>query len=111
MAGIALGLGIIISSLTTKYRDITVLLTFAVQLGMYATPIVYPMSFLEDKSYAWIIKLNPLTPIVEAFRYALFGKGMFTMTDMVYSSLFMVVVLFVGLIFFNKVEKSFMDTV
>lgn len=75
MAGLGLGLGIIISSLTTKYRDFTVLIGFAVQLLMYATPIVYPLSFLKDKSYAAWIAWNPLTPIVEAFRFALFGIG------------------------------------
>lgn len=111
MAGIALGTGIIISSLTTKYRDFSVLLTFVVQLGMYATPIAYPMSFLQDKSYIWIIQLNPLAPVVEAFRYSLFGAGMFSGQDILYSGIFMCVVLFVGIVLFNKVEKSFMDTV
>ena len=75
MAGISLGLGIIISSLTTKYRDLAVLLTFVIQLAMYATPIAYPLSFLRGKSYRWIIDINPLTSLVECFRYALFGKG------------------------------------
>lgn len=111
LASLALGIGIIVSSLTTKYRDFSVLLTFAVQLAMYATPIAYPMSFLKDKSYAWIINLNPLSPLVEAFRYALFGKGMFTVTDMFYSGAWILFVLTVGLVLFNKVEKSFMDTV
>lgn len=111
MAGIGLGLGIIISSLTTKYRDFSVLLAFGVQLAMYATPIAYPMSYLHDKAYAWIIRLNPLSPIVEAFRYALFGKGTFTVTDILYSTCFMAGVLLIGLLLFNKVEKTFMDTV
>lgn len=111
MAGIGLGLGIIISSLTTKYRDFAVLLTFAVQLGMYATPIVYPLSFLEDKGYKWLILANPLSPLVETFRYALFGKGTFDMYSVMYSAIFMIIVLFSGIIIFNKVEKSFMDTV
>ena len=111
MAGIALGLGIIISSLTTKYRDFAVLLTFAVQLGMYATPIAYPLSFLQNKSYKWLIEINPLTPIVEAFRYSLFGKGTFDLGSLSYSAGFMAVVLFLGVIIFNRVEKSFMDTV
>ena len=78
MAGIGFGLGIIISSLTTKYRDFAVLLGFAVQLMMYATPIIYPLSFLSDSEYKWIIEINPLTPLVEAFRYSLFGRGTFT---------------------------------
>ena len=111
MAGIGLGLGIIISSFTTKYRDFTVLLSFAVQLGMYITPIVYPLSFLKNKSYKWLIDLNPLTSVVEAFRFALFGKGTVSVESVVYSFVFMVVVLFIGAVFFNKVEKTFMDTV
>ena len=111
MAGIALGLGIIISSLTTKYRDFAVLLTFAVQLGMYATPIAYPLSFLKDKSYKWIIDINPLSGIIEAFRYSLFGKGTFDIQSLGYSFLFMVISILIGILVFNKVEKNFMDTV
>jgi lipopolysaccharide transport system permease protein len=111
MAGIGLGLGIIVSSLTTKYRDLTVLITFAIQLAMYATPIAYPLSYLNSKNYKWIINLNPLTSIVEAFRFALFTKGTFNVISLGYSAVFMVVVLTVGAIVFNKVEKTFMDTV
>jgi lipopolysaccharide transport system permease protein len=111
MAGIGLGLGIIISSLTTKYRDLALLLAFAIQLAMYATPVAYPLSFLNNKNYRNIIAMNPLTPIVEAFRYCLFGKGTFTLSTLSYSAGFMIIVLFVGVIIFNKVEKSFMDTV
>lgn len=111
MAGIGLGLGIIISSLTTKYRDFAVLLTFAVQLGMYATPIVYPLSYLQNSGYKWIVSSNPLSPIVECFRYCLFGKGTFTPTSLAYSAGFMLVILLIGIVIFNKVEKSFMDTV
>ena len=96
MAGLGLGLGIIISSLTTKYRDLTVLIGFAVQLLMYATPIVYPLSFLKGKSYASWIQWNPLTPIVEAFRYALFGKGDFDAASLLYSGGFIIVILFLG---------------
>lgn len=111
MAGIALGLGIIISSLTTKYRDLAVLLTFAVQLLMYATPVAYPMSYLRDTKFAWVINLNPLTPLMEAFRYSLFDRGTFTSSGMAYSFIFMVVVLATGFAVFSKVEKSFADTV
>ncbi|WP_448702957.1 ABC transporter permease [Mucilaginibacter sp. AW1-3] len=111
MAGIGLGLGIIISSFTTKYRDFAVLLTFAVQLGMYVTPIAYPLSYLNDKSYRWLITINPLTPVVEAFRYSLFGKGTVDAGQMIYSVIFMIVVLIIGAVYFNKVEKTFMDTV
>lgn len=111
MAGLGLGLGIIISSLTTKYRDLTVLIGFAVQLLMYATPIVYPLSFLKDKSYARWIQWNPLTPIVESWRYALFGKGSFDVVSLLYSGGIIVVILFLGLLIFSKVERTFMDTV
>lgn len=110
-ATMALGLGIIISSLTTKYRDFSVLLTFGVQLLMYATPIVYPISFLTESGYGWVISLNPLSPLVEAFRYILFGKGTFTTEGLLYSASFTVVILLIGMIFFNRVEKTFMDTV
>lgn len=111
MAGIGLGLGIIISSLTTKYRDLAVLLTFVVQLAMYATPVAYPLSYLQGKSYKWLIDINPLTSVVECFRYALFGKGTFGLCSLTYSIVFMIVVLIAGTLFFNKVEKTFMDTV
>jgi len=111
MAGMGLGLGIIISSLTTKYRDFTVLIGFAVQLLMYATPVAYPLSFLKNKSYSSWIQWNPLTPIMEAFRYALFQKGSFTAGSLLYSALFIAIVLFLGLLTFSKVERSFMDTV
>jgi len=111
MAGLGLGLGIIISSLTTKYRDLTVLITFAVQLLMYITPVVYPLSFIKNKSYGKWIEWNPLTPIVESWKYALFGKGTFDVGGLLYSTGFIVVVLFLGLLIFSKVEKTFMDTV
>lgn len=111
MAGIGLGAGIIISSLTTKYRDFTVLVGFAVQLLMYATPVVYPMSFLSDKWYVTFIKWNPLSAIIEGFRYALFHTGNFTLSSLWYSAVFMAVVLFAGTILFSKTERTFMDTV
>lgn len=111
MAGLGLGLGIIISSLTTKYRDFTVLIGFAVQLLMYATPVAYPLSFLKGKSYAAWIGWNPLTPIVEAFRYALFGTGTVDTSRLLLSGGFTVIVLFLGMVIFSKVERSFMDTV
>lgn len=111
MSGMGLGLGIIISSLTTKYRDLTVLIGFAVQLLMYATPVAYPLSFLKDKSYASWIVWNPLTPIVEGFRYALFQTGSIDGAGLLYSSAWIVGVLFFGLLMFSKVERNFMDTV
>jgi len=111
MAGLGLGLGIIISSLTTKYRDFTVLMTFVIQLAMYVTPIAYPLSFLAATKYKNLISLNPMSPVVELFRYAVFGKGTFTTGSILYSVIFTVLSLFIGLVIFTKVEKSFMDTV
>ena len=111
LAGIGFGLGIITSSFTTKYRDLAVLLGFAIQLTMYATPVIYPLSFLSNSKYKWVLEINPLTPLVEAFRYSLFGRGTFTALSLSYSAGFMIVVIFVGILIFNRVEKSFMDTV
>jgi lipopolysaccharide transport system permease protein len=109
--GIALGLGIIISAITTKYRDVSILLSFGVQLLMYATPIVYPLSHLKSLGFAWVVKFNPMTSIAEAFRYALFGKVTFSSMDILYSVCFMIAALVIGLISFNRIEKSFADTV
>jgi lipopolysaccharide transport system permease protein len=111
MAGIGFGLGIIISSLTTKYRDLSLLLAFAVQLGMYATPIAYPSSFLKGTGFSWVADINPLTSIAEAFRYCLFGKGTFDIIQLLYSLSFMAIVMIIGTLIFNRVEKDFMDTV
>ncbi|TDQ19385.1 lipopolysaccharide transport system permease protein [Algoriphagus boseongensis] len=111
MAGLGLGLGIIISSLTTKYRDFTVLIGFAVQLLMYATPVAYPLSFIKGKNFAPIIEWNPMSTIVEAFRFALFGTGGFELGSLVYPFCFMLAILFLGIMIFTKVERTFMDTV
>lgn len=111
MAGMGLGLGIIVSSLTTKYRDLNILISFAVQLLMYATPVAYPLSFLKHNRFASWIQWNPLTPIMEAFRYALFQQGSFSAASLLYSTVFIVIVLFAGLLMFSKVERTFMDTV
>lgn len=108
---LGLGLGIIISSVTTKYRDFNVLLGFAVQLLMYMTPIIYPLSVVEDSSYRWLIAYNPLTPVVETFRLAIFGVGTVTPFSVCYSIAFTLVALFAGIVLFNRVEKTFMDTV
>lgn len=110
IAGLALGFGIIISSLTTKYRDLTILFTFVVQLWMYATPVIYPLSVMSDK-YQWIIALNPLTSIFEAFKYGSMGVGSFSWMQLGYSFTFMIVLLSIGIVIFNKVQRSFMDTV
>jgi lipopolysaccharide transport system permease protein len=111
LAGISLGLGIIFSSLTTKYRDFTVLLGFAIQLLMYATPVIYPLSYLQGKSYKWIIDLNPISSLVEAFRFCIFGKGLVEPYSLLYSMLFMLFSIGFGYVIFNRVEKTFMDTV
>lgn len=110
MAGIGLGFGIIMTSLTTKYRDLVFLIQFGVQLFMYATPVIYPLSAIPDKYKVYIL-LNPLTYIVEGFRFAFLGIGQWSWDGLLYSTVFMVVFLAVGLIIFNKVEKTFMDTV
>lgn len=110
MAGLGLGFGIIISSLTTKYRDLAQLVGFGVQLLMYFTPVVYPLSFISEK-YQWIILINPMASIIEGFKYAFLGVGSFSFLHIAYSALFMIIVLFLGILIFNRVEKSFMDTV
>ena len=117
MAGLALGFGILFSSLTTKYRDLQVLFSFVVQLWMYATPIVYPLS--KTKSMFWaglpvhkLMCLNPVTPVIETFKYGFLGTGEFVgWRWMIYSFSFMIVLLTLGMVVFNKVQKSFMDTV
>jgi lipopolysaccharide transport system permease protein len=111
MAGLAMGLGIIISALTTKYRDFVVLITFAIQLLMYLTPIIYPLSYLQGKSYGKWVAFNPLSNVVEAFKYCLLNQGSVTFNGMLYSTVAMFVLLFVGALIFTKVEKTFMDTV
>jgi len=110
IAGLGLGFGIIISSLTTKYRDLTHLVTFGVTLWMYATPIIYPLSEIPEKYKLWIIA-NPMTPIVETFKTAMLGVGEVNYMYLLYSLVFTIVLLAMGIVIFNKVEKTFMDTV
>jgi lipopolysaccharide transport system permease protein len=110
MAGLGLGLGIIISALTTKYRDLRFLVQFGVTLLMYATPVIYPASAIPVR-FQNLIKANPITPIVETFRYAYLGGGTIHPTDLLYSFGFMVVVVVIGAVIFNRVEATFMDTV
>lgn len=111
LAGLALGFGIIISSMTTKYRDMTILFTFVVQLWMYATPIIYPLSTISNEKIRLAMMINPITSIVETFKYGALGIGTFSWTMLGYSFGFMVVLLAVGIVVFNKVQRSFMDTV
>lgn len=110
MAGLGLGFGIIISSMTTKYRDLTHLVTFGVTLWMYATPIIYPLSGIPEK-YRLFVLANPMTPVVETFKTALLGVGQINYLSLLYSFCFTIVLLAIGVIIFNKVEKTFMDTV
>ena len=110
MGLLSLGLGMIFSALTTKYRDLAMLLTFGVQLLMYATPVIYPLSQLPLK-YKSIILANPLSSIVETFRYAFLGSGSFSWSYLGYSAGATLVILVVGTVVFNKVQKSFTDTV
>jgi lipopolysaccharide transport system permease protein len=110
MGLLALGLGMIISAMTTKYKDLLFLLTFGIQLLMFATPVIYPLSSLPEK-YQWIILANPMTAIVETFRYAFLGSGTFSWLNLGYSAAFTLVILMFGTIIFNRVEKSFTDTV
>lgn len=111
LAGLGLGFGILVSSMTTKYRDLTILFTFIVQLWMYATPIVYPLSMVPEGKLRMLILANPMTPVIESFKYATLGQGYFSWEALGYSFAFMTVLLVVGIVVFNKVQRSFMDTV
>ena len=110
MALLGLGLGLIITALTTKYRDLAFLITFGVQLMMYATTVIYPLSAAPEK-YRWLIELNPMTGIIEAFRYGFLGQGVLTINSFGYSVIFTLVSLLCGVLIFNKTEKTFVDTV
>ncbi|MCJ8166327.1 ABC transporter permease [Pontibacter sp. E15-1] len=110
MAGLGLGFGMLISAMTTKYRDLKFLVGFGVQLAMYASPVIYPLSTLPEK-YKIYIAANPMSGIIEAFRFAFLGSGTLNWNYLIYSTLFTLVIFILGVITFNKVEKSFMDTV
>jgi lipopolysaccharide transport system permease protein len=110
MALMGLGFGIVVSSLTTKYRDLTYLVAFGVQLWMYATPVVYPLSSITSKLRFWVL-LNPLTSVIETFRFALLGSGTFSALHLLYSAVFAFAIVIVGILMFNRVEKTFIDTV
>lgn len=113
MALLGLGLGLIITAMTTKYRDLTFLVSFGVQLLMYGTTVAYPLSHVKEKypDMAYLVELNPMTGIIEAFRYAFLGKGEFTFWSVSYSTIITIVILFLGIIIFNKTEKNFVDTI
>ena len=107
---LAIGFGIIISSLTTKYRDLAMLVTFGLQLWQYASPIAYGVQLIPEK-YLWLYMLNPITPIITTFRYAIFGFGYFNMFYYLLSWAISLVVFFIGLILFSRIERTFMDTI
>ncbi|TKC08192.1 ABC transporter permease [Pedobacter polaris] len=113
MALLGLGTGMIISAMTTKYRDLAFLVGFGVQLLMYATTVIYPLSEVEKKypSYSWAIEYNPMTSIIETFRYGFLGEGSFNWESLGYASGVTFILLLIGIVVFNKVEKNFVDTV
>lgn len=110
MAALGLGSGIIVSALTTRYRDLRFLVQFGVQLLMYSTPIIFPLSKLPDK-YRWVMLSNPMTPVIETFRYAILGSGTFNLRHLGMSAAAAILILTSGVLLFNHVEKTFMDTV
>ena len=109
VSALSLGFGLFITAMTTKYRDLTFLISFGVQLAMYATPVIYPVS--KHPQYKFILFLNPLTSIFEAFKYGFLGSGILDFGWLLYSIVFTCVVLILGILIFNKVEKRFIDTV
>lgn len=109
-AFMGMGLGLVVSSLTTKYRDLSFLVGFGMQLLMYGTPIIYPLSFAPAQ-YRQYIEINPMTPIFEAYKYSLLGNGTFTATGLIYSTVFIIVLMTLGILIFNQQEKQFIDTV
>jgi len=110
MGGLALGVGIILSAMTTKYRDLKNFVGFGVTLLMYASPVIYPVSAVGEK-YAWLLKLNPISPIIECFRLGFTGSGTVSTFDLLYSGGFIAAILLIGAIMFHRVERTFMDTV
>lgn len=113
MALFGLGLGMIISSMTTKYRDLNFLVNFGVQLLMYASAVMYPVTFFKSKvpGLAWLVEYNPMTTIIEAFRYMTLGAGDYSLSKLVYALVVSLITFIIGLIIFNKTERSFIDTV
>lgn len=114
MAMISMGFGMVITSITTKYRDFTFLLSFGITLFMYVTPVVYPTSLFLEKvgsNYAWLIYANPLTGLFDLFKFAFLGEGVLNWIAIVWSGVFGILIYLLGLVIFNKAEKSFMDTV
>ena len=111
LGGMALGCGIIVSSLTTRYRDLSIVVTFGVSLWMYATPVVYPLSTAGSGWMRTLLLCNPVTHMLELFRYMMLGQGQVTLLGILWTACFTVLVLLGGILLFNKVERTFMDTV
>ena len=111
VAGLSFGFGILLSSMTTKYRDLRLLLSFMVQLWMYATPVIYPIGMVKGDKLRFAMQLNPLTGIFEAAKHGLFGSGVFSWGMLAYSACFTIVLIMLGIVVFNRVQKSFIDTV
>jgi len=111
MALLGLGLGMTISAMTTKYRDLAFLVTFGVQLLMYTTTVIYPLTKVMGKPWGWVVAYNPITPLIETFRYGLLGNGTFSWGALGYTASITLLFLLVGIVIFNKVEKNFVDTV
>jgi len=113
IAALGLGLGMIISAVTTKYRDLAFIVSFGVPLLMYTTTVIFPLSVAEAKypAYSWLVKFNPITAIIETFRYGFLGRGSFSWELMSYSLVTTIIILLLGTIIFNRVEKTFVDTV
>lgn len=110
MAALGLGLGVNVSSLTTRYRDLNIVVGFGVQLLIYATPVVYPLSVLPEPYRTWML-LNPMAPIMEIFRHAYLGAGQVSLGLLLYAAALVSLILFIGILLFNRVERTFMDTV
>jgi lipopolysaccharide transport system permease protein len=111
MAFYALGLGMIVSSLTTKYRDLAFLVTFGIQLYMYATPVIYPLPYPQNHLVRQVIGLNPLSPIFEAVRLGLLGSGYHQWNSLLYSAAVVVVLTLIGIVVFNKTQSDFIDSI
>ena len=113
MAMLGLGLGMIISAMTTKYRDLSFLVTFGIQLMMYLTTVIYPLSAVKAKfpHYQWLVEYNPMTPVIETFRYGFLGQGTFTLLSLAITTAITILIMLAGIIIFNRVERNFIDTV
>ena len=111
LAFMAVGFGMIFSSMTTKYRDLQIMLAKIISLWVYITPVIYPLSMVTNEKLHLAMSMNPVTPVMEAIKYSLLGQGQFSWLWLLYSTVFTLVLLVFGLMMFNKVQKSFMDTV